>query len=227
MDQVLIQLVNLSPVLQPREKAYLLSKLVFLPPLEKLKIQQALSTGRVPEMVVNFNNGTDPNSQINKIVDRFIPKKPKVPFAFSVLSKPNIIGQNQPKAYQPNTQKPFNNLAEIQDLTQLSLITPAMLGFAMNSNIDQVMANFLERLTLLFDQVELVQVRRNLLMNFIKSPLFSSYINTGLTALKHPELTPRKISLNLLFQIDHRYLNNRQFYYTAIITNHVRALASV
>jgi hypothetical protein len=227
MDQELIQLINLSLALQDREKSFLLSKLQTLPPLEKLKIKQALVNGRVPQIVVDFNSGVDPDNPINKFVDRILPKKPKVPVAYSILSKPNVIGQSTPKSYKPNTQKPFNSLAEIQDLTQLSLITPYMLGFAINSNIDQIMTNFLERVTQLFDQVESIEVRRNLLLNFIKSPLFTSYINTGITALQHPELTPRKISLNLLYQTDQRYLNNRQFYYTAIISNHIRSLAAL
>lgn len=64
-------------------------------------------------------------------------------------------------------------------------------------------------------------------MNFLQSPLFSGYLNTGLTALRHPELEPSKIILNLLYQIDSNYLNNKQFVQAATVSNHLRGLCGL
>jgi hypothetical protein len=57
--------------------------------------------------------------------------------------------------------------------------------------------------------------------------MYTAYMNTGITALKNPDIEPRKIILDTLHQANRIYLNASQFEMASIITNHIRHLCGV
>jgi hypothetical protein len=64
--------------------------------------------------------------------------------------------------------------------------------------------------------------KKCILATYLQSPLYVGYVNTALTAFKHPEIEPRKVVLNLLHSANPSFLNNKQFEIASAITGHLR-----
>ena len=77
------------------------------------------------------------------------------------------------------------------------------------------------------DKIPDINIKRSFFASFVNSPLFVSYLNSGLTAMRHPELEPRDVVLNTLHSVNDNYLNNRTFEMASIITNHLRHLSGI
>ncbi|NJS41832.1 hypothetical protein HC766_05935 [Candidatus Gracilibacteria bacterium] len=142
------------------------------------------------------------------------------------MQKTYIIGSTEPVAVN-STPVNLANLQSLNDLAQLNSLHPTHINFNLNNNSEQLIRNFLQKLDNLFDKIPNINQKRNYLMNFLQSPLFNSYLNTGITALRHPEIQPSKVVLNTLNHIDTKYLNNKQFVITSKISNHIRSIVAL
>ncbi len=237
MDQELIQIINSSPFLNTSDKSYLVDKMSVLSPLDKLKLRSSLLSNQPPEILQNlqlirtkFFESEKPKKEdfLTKISHVFTGNKPKPIVAKSILTQPTILGSNLPKSIKDdNINKIFNTLDEFYHPIQLSLLDQKHINFQLNENSEQIIQKFLNKLDKLFSSVDDVSLKRAYFMNFVESKLFAKYINTALTALRHPELQPAKIILNLLFQINPNYLNTKQFQIASLISNHCRNLAGI
>ena len=239
MDTELKNLISTSPILSNQDKHLLLNSLQTFTPLQVLKIKQSLASGLIPEVLNKLRqtkqtfveeerrqNPQQPKNIFNSIKTKFFPQKPRKILHQSILANPNFIAGPIPVPIA-SSGPPLNNLEEIRALEQLIQLNNSHLNYNLNYNFDQIVNNFLNRTAKMFSQVRDINTRRNYLMSYLQSVLFKNYINTGLTALRHPELKPRAVVLNLLFQINNNYLNSRQFKYTAIINNHIQAQCNI
>jgi hypothetical protein len=235
-DPQLIELINKTPFLSQGDKNFLIDKLPQLSALEKLKLRQSLSAGMAPPILqqlqlmrAKFFEKEAPKAPdpITKVLNNIMPQKPKKILNTSILTQPNLLGGPIPQAIRGEKAVEFRSLAEFSSPAQLGLLNSSHVSFNINDNVEQIIQNFLQKLTQMFNQIDNVNLRRSYFMNFVQSPLFSSYLNTGLTALRHPELEPSKIILNLLYQIDPHYLNTKQFQHTSVICHHLRTLCGI
>jgi len=235
MDTELQTLITQTPLLSPADKNFLMAVGSSISPLDKLKLKQALTAGLadsvrqyVQSMQQKFNQNDQTQPQQTGIAARFIQQnKSKDILSKSILSQPNILGANPPQPVQIQNIPPLKLLTNFSHPGQLALLLPEHVTFDLNQNAEQSIQNFLNKLDTVMHSVEDINQRRGFFMNFMKSPLFSAYVNTGLTALRHPELEPAKIILNLLHQINPNYLTNKQFQYAAIISNHLRGVCAL
>ena len=164
---------------------------------------------------------------ITKVINAVIPPKPKKVISFSILGQAQLLGGPTPQAVTTDKVPVIQGLADFTHPAQLSQLQPSHVTFNINDNTDQIIQTFIKKLDNVFEKIPSLNVRRCYFMNFLQSPLFGGYLNTGLTALRHPELEPPKIILNLLYQIDPNYLNNKQFVQAATISNHIRGLCGL
>ena len=236
MDTNLQALIQNTPFLTPSDKSFLMEKAPLMSPLDKLKLRQSLDTGVAPAILqqlqlvrAKFFDQEIPKQPdaISKVINAVIPPKPKKVISYSILSQNQLLGGPTPQAVTADNVPLINNLSEFSHPAQLSQLHPNHINFNLNDNSEQIIQQFFKKLDSLFGKIPSLNVRRCYFMNFLQSPLFGGYLNTGLTALRHPELEPSKIILNLLYQIDSNYLNNKQFTQTASISNHVRNLCGL
>lgn len=237
MDQTLIQLIQGSAFLSQGDKSFLIEKVAQMNPLEKLKLQQSLAHGQAPNILqslqvlrAKFFESERPKEPdlLTKVASAILPKQPRKVLNTSILTNSNLLGGPVPQAVKPT--QPIPQLHKLSDFVapeQLSMLQSRHVTFDLHDNVDHIMQDFLRRLDAIFHKIENVQVRRNYFMNFLQSQLYASYMNTGLTALRHPELEPAKIILNLLYQINPNYLNNKQFHQAALISSHLRSLCAL
>jgi hypothetical protein len=236
MSTTLVQLINQSTSLSLRDKEFLVASVPTLDRLENLRLRQNLTAGNTPVMLQQlelikqkYNQAQQQESRpdpISKIVERFIPKKEKLPVSISFFAKPYVLGSTAPQAVQSQVQVP-STLQEITDPAQLRYLNQGLIEQLSQSGSEQKLNEFLANLASMFQRIDDIGMRRNYFMTYMQSSLFTAYIGSGLTALKHEELKPRKISLNLLYQIDPKYLNTRQFKTAAVITNQLRTLCVI
>jgi hypothetical protein len=234
-------LIQGSPFLNESDKAFLIANLNRLSPLDKLKLKQNIMTGMIPPVMQQINilkqnlkerfveteNPQKQEDMLSKLAAKLSKEKPKPLLSASVLSNPAILGGAIPKPLPPQKVPPINHLHEISHPFQLSMLGNRHIDFGINEDGDQIVRIFLDKTGQIFDGIESVEVKRNFLMNYLQSELFKNYLNTGLTALRHPELEPHKIILNLLHQINRSYLNTTQFTHAAAITNNLRIFCAI
>lgn len=236
MDKQLQALIQNTPHLSAGDKSFLLEKIVMMSPLDKLKLRQSIETGVAPSILQQLQltrakffdqEIPKPIDAITKVINSVMPPKPKKVISFSVLSQPNLLGGPVPQAVTTDKVSTIQNLSQFNNPAQLSQLHPSHISFNINDNADQTIQSFLNQLDNVFEKIPSLNIRRCYFMNYLQSPLFSGYLNTGLTALRHPELEPAKIILNLLYQIDPNYLNTNQFVQAAKISNHLRGLCGI
>lgn len=237
MNQELVKLVQQTPFLSQGDKSFLLDKISEMNPLDKLKLEHSLKSSQAPEILQNlqlirakFFASEAPKKEdiLTKITNVLTgTKKNRTIVAKSLVTQPQLLGSPVPKAIHENRIIPLNSLEEFNYPGQLSLLTQNHINFGLNSNTEQIMQNFLNKLTRVFERITDVNLKRAYFINFLESQLFGKYINTTLTALRHPELKPSKIILNLLYQINPEYLNNKQFQLASVICNHLRNLCGL
>jgi hypothetical protein len=221
------------------DKAFLLDKAREMKPLEKLQLEQSLVSNQIPESLAQIarlrqrfmalENKPKGNDVFSKIIQTVIPAPQKRLFSKSVLLQPHVSGTAESKAVTLNPAPAMiRNLSEFNNLKQLVVLNPAHVTFLTSDSSDQILDNFYKVLEKLFDAISDVKVKRDYLMTFMQSMLFNMYLNTGMTALRHPELQPRSIALNQMYQIDNRkYLNKTQFQHTSNITSEIRSLCGL
>jgi hypothetical protein len=236
-DIEILDLISKSTHLTDGDKSYLAEQVTKLSPIEKLKLKHSLISGSAPSILINLESirkkffvSETPkpvNPISNAITSLFKPKVSTI-VSNSFLNQPVLLGGKIPHLPPVNSSiKPLNKLSEINSLDQLKILTPDLVNFTLYENIEYELQNFYHKTTELFEKINSIESRRNYFLNFLSSPLFKAYINTGLTALRHPELQPSSIILNTMYQIDSKYLNNSQFKTTSNISGSLRALVGL
>lgn len=196
-----------------------------VPPQQNATASQDNSGGQFG--VLGQNSPAKKEGIFQQIANVFQNKKEPQPVSQSILSQSQLIGSPVVQPVKVTMLQPFNSLMEFQSLDQLSLVSQQHVSFGLDKSDQQIIQNFLDRLSELFNSINNISLKRSYFMNFLQSPLFNSYINSAITALKHPELQPRNIVLNILNQGNGQFLNLKQFSYAAQISNHVRNLAGL
>jgi len=228
--------------LLPNEKQYLLERLTQMDMLERFKLKRSLQTGQYPEALKSFHllRENFVNLETKSLVQEkkdFLQqlkdlvggrKSDKKVVSYSILTQPALLGTPIPKPVQDDTVKPLSKLSDFYHPVQLSYLDVSHITVGLtDQNRTQVFNNFFERLEQIFSKISDINWRRRYFICYLQSPLFSSYLNTGLTVLRHSELQPPQAALNLLSQIDPSYLNRQQFIDAANITNYIRNLCNV
>jgi hypothetical protein len=235
-DAVLIEAINQTPFLNPGDKSFLMEKVPQLSPLEKLRLRQSLGAGMAPPVLqqlqimrARFYQEEAPKKPdpITQVLNNILPPKPKRILSQSILTQPALLGAPAPQAIRDDSIGQLKTLNDYYHPAQLNQLRSQHITFGINDNADQIMHSFLTKLTQTLEKTDNINVRRGYFMSFLQSSLFSSYLNTGLTALRHPELEPPKIILNLLYQINNNYLNNKQFQHAAKVCGHLRSLCGI
>lgn len=233
------QLITQSGFISDSDKSFLILKLIEMNPLDKLHLEQNLLSGMVPESLAaiarlrqQFMKTEGPKKApdpITKFIQSVAPQAAKVLLSQSILLKPHLSGTPAPQPHIPNpTPAVIPNLVQFNNINQLVILNPAHLTFGVNDPVDQIINDFMKKLDAMFGALPDMVTKRSYLMMFMQSMLFRIYLSTGETALRHPELQPRAIALNQMYQIDNRkYLNKNQFQYTARIVSHIRALCAL
>jgi hypothetical protein len=237
VDTEIIDSISQSTHLNDGDKNYLLELLPKLSPIEKLKLKHSLLSGSAPSILINlqsirkkFQEGEAPKpvNPISKALSTlFKPASPQI-VSNSFLNQPVLLGGVIP--HLPTSIgviETLNKIGDITSLDQLKTLNPSHVNFTLYENIEYELQNFYHKTTQLFEKINDINERRNYFLNFLSSPLFKAYINTGLTALRHPELQPTSIILNTMYQIDPKYLNGSQFKTTSNISGSLRALVGL
>jgi hypothetical protein len=233
--QEIIDLINKSTILNNGDKEFMVEMIDTLSPLERLKLEGSLMSNTAPDLLntINmmrasfFKQETAPKPDfITKMVQKLSPPPMRKILSHSVLNQPAYLGGQLPQPYKaPHVN--FPTLAEFVNLAELNSLTPHHVIFNLNDNSDQVITQFYQKLDHLFEPIVDVTVRRAYFMMFLQSPLYACYMDTGMTALRHPEITPASIVLNRLQQIHPKYLNTKQFQIASKICAHLRILCSI
>ena len=235
-DNELLLLIDQSSHLTPSDKSYLISQISFIAPLDKLRLKHSLANGHAPAILdhlniirnkfANLEKPKEPNPVIKVINTLFKPAAPKI-VSNSFLNQGILLGGMVPKLIPTGSITALTSLSQINSLEQLKILTSHHISFNLNQNTDYEMQIFYQKISGLFSKIPSINERRSYFLNFLSSPLFKAYINTGLTALRHPELQPASIVLNTMYQIDAKYLNNKQFRLTANISTCLRGLCGL
>jgi hypothetical protein len=233
--QVILDLIQQASFLAPNEKEFLASKLEEIKPLDRLKVQKDLQAGVRPELLQSlmiirnqFIKQEAPKKPdfISKIVQAINPPKPKRILSPSILNNRFYLGSN-PLQFAQSQKTEVKSLESIENLSQLNSLLPQHIVFEINENGDQKILSFFQKIDDLFSSIHDISQKRSYFMLYLQSPLYAAYMDTGLTALRHPEITPANVILNRLQQIDQKYLNSRQFQIATKITNHIRTMVGI
>lgn len=238
-DQNIIDLIQKSPFLMDPEKQYLIEKVPVMGPLDKLKTKKSLMGNTTPDLILEFRNTRakfienerrmnpeppDPNSLQARVFGVKPPQK--VILSHSILGQPQFLGTPAPRP-QPIPPIRSTKFEEITELFHLNSLTPDHVTFSINDNGEQIVRNFLIELEQKMVLLENPYQKRNVFALFLASPLFKLYLNTGITALKHPEIKPKNTILNTMQKIDRRFLNRSQFEYTSMLTSGIRTMVGL
>jgi hypothetical protein len=233
--QEIIDLIHKSSILNPGDKEFMLEVIEEISPLERLKLEGSLISNTAPDLLKTINTmranffkqETVPKPDfLTKMVQKISPPAVKTILSHSILNQPAYLGGRLPQPFKaPHVN--FRSLMDFHNLAQLNSITPFHVTFNLNDNSEQVIIQFYQKLDHLFEPILDVNVRRAYFMMFLQSPLYGCYMDTGMTALRHPEITPASIILNRLHQIHPKYLNTKQFQLASKICAHLRILCSI
>jgi hypothetical protein len=247
-DDMLIEAIKSSVIFQEQEKEFILTRMGRFDHLDKFKLKRYLlvndeKTVRETYRVIRdklqreekekeyLSQTSSNNAQVNQvknIFDKYAPKidRPQSPISNSLLSDIEFLGHEIPMAPQVRGQ-PFKNIDYFTNLDQLCLLESSHVTFSLDDNVPIIIQKFLNKLTTLFDEIDDIMIKRSYFRLFMRSALFNNYLNTGITALRHTEIQPRKIVLNLIYQTDPIYMNANQFEYTSTISHHLKQLVDI
>ena len=232
-------LIAQSNFISESDKSFLIANLDGMKPLDRLQLEQTLMSGMVPESLQQiarlrqqFMAKEAPKGNpdiITKFIQSVAPPAQKVLLSQSILLKPHLSGTPTPQPFVPNPMPAvIPSLTQFNHLNQLITLNPAHVTFGVSDPIEQIINDFLSKIDKMFGTLPDMITKRSYLMSFMQSMLFRIYLSTGETALRHPELQPRSVALNQMYQIDNRkYLNKNQFQYTSRIINHLRSLVAL
>jgi hypothetical protein len=233
--QEIIDLIQNSSALNMGDKEFMIGMLDQLTPLERLKLEGSLISNTAPELLntINamranfFKQETAPKPDfITKMVQKISPPINRKILSHSILNQPAYLGGQLPQPYKaPHIN--IQSLVEFNNLAELNSLIPHHVVFNLNDNSEQIITQFYQKLDHLFEPILDINVRRAYFMMFLQSPLYACYMDTGMTALRHPEILPSSIILNRLQQIHPKYLNTKQFQIASKICAHLRILCSI
>ena len=225
-------IISEADFLSDSEKDFLKSKVSDLSPVDKLKVQAELQAKRRPsqlnELVIKrqdfIEQETPQADPIGDFIAKFIPKKNQTPVSVSILSQGKILGSQPPRAVKTEAPQ-IQNIQDITHPSQLQYITPQMLE-SNNAKQDDnhAIQNILDHIDNIILPVDVLQ-RRVYLLDYLRSPLYTAYVNTGLAGMRHPELKPSV--LNTLYQINENYLPTKLFSTTAKFSSPIRQLCGL
>lgn len=224
-----------SHILSRDDKNYLSQTVVKLNPLEKLKLKNTIGSedsvalrSMVELIKIKFPLVIKQNTGLFSKISQFInPPKPQKIVSPSILSNPNTLGGPVPSPVPIGNTQPLQSTELFFDLRQLGMLDQSHFVNGTEHQEDINLQTFLEKLDGMLEQIADTQTKRAFFASFVTSPLFNSYMNTGLTAIRHPEIEPREIILNTLHMTNNNYLNKRKFEIASIITNHLRHLCGI
>jgi hypothetical protein len=235
-DQDLIDLINTTSVVNNADKDFLFANFGRITSLEKFKLKNGLDVNNTKDVLVflqllKLKFPTPKEEKSNSIFDKinqFInPTPEELPVSLSILTKASEIGSQVPRPQVPTHAISLNDINNFEVLEQLLILNPDHLYVVHEDQKEVVMQRFLQKLDSLFSNLLEINSKRNWLATYLQSPLFLSYMNTGITAMKNPEIEPRRIILDTLHQANNTYLNGNQFEMASIITNHIRHLSGI
>lgn len=235
-DQEILANLKTTTAINSEDKFFLGEILTRLTPLEKFKLRTALNSDQTNSLLtfiqlvkLKFPQQSKPKQTglLGKINQLINPPKIQKIVSPSILSQPNAIGGPIPTAPQFASIPIFDKTDNFTSLSQLQTLNVSHLINSTEDQEDLALQKFLKRLDVMFDKVSDTQLKRGYLASYLQSPIFSAYLNTGMTALKHPEIEPRETILNTLHTANNNYLNKKKFEITSIITNHIRHLCGV
>lgn len=222
--------IQANHILNREDKTYLSQTLVKLNPLEKLKLKNTLDSedsvalrSMVELIKIKFPPIAKQNTGFFGKISQFInPPKPQKIVSASILSTPATLGGPVPTPFAMRNVSQLQNTDQFFDLAQLAMLDQSHFVNGTEQQEDVNLQKFLEKLDNMFDQIADTQVKRSYFASFVTSPMFNAYMNTGLTAIRHPEIEPREIILNTLHMTNNNYLDKRKFEIASIVTNHLR-----
>jgi hypothetical protein len=236
-DILIIELIKKSPILVPPEKDFLIEKISVLGPLEKLKMKKAILANTTPDIIIEFRKTREEFITLEKkelannqpiqatFTSKLFSTQPKIKevLAHSILANSDYLGSPIPHPPQIPQQN-INSLNEFTSLKQLNSLNSNHVSFNPDENSDQIIRNFMNKIATEFGTIANPLEKRNYFTLFLTSPLFRMYINTGLTALKHPEIKPANTILNTMQKIDRNFLNRKQFENVSTISSGIRGI---
>jgi hypothetical protein len=234
-DNQIITAINTSQYVAKEDKMYLGESVVKFNPLEKLKLKTTLSsedTVAIKSMIellkIKYPVEIKVKSGFFNKISQFInPPKPQKIVSPSILSSSTALGGPVPVPFPVNNVRPLENTETFTDLSQLAILNQNHFTNGTEQQEDVNLQKFLEQIDDMFERIPDTQTKRSYFASFVTSPLFNSYMNTGLTAIRHPEIEPREIILNTLHMTNVNYLDKRKFEIASIITNHLRHLCGI
>ena len=236
-SQKIIDIIN-NCTLPSGDKVFLLERVKKMNPLEALKLGNEILAGEVPFILADLHkirtkldNQENPKAPtgvaqiLDSAINSVFTPKAKAPVSLSILENIEYLGTPiAPVPTNPNIQN-FAKLSDFEHLSQIAFLSPEHFVSLDELSNNQLLKGVLDKLDKLMESIENVDIRRGYYLMFLQSKLFSSYISTGLTALRHPEYQPAEAILNLLHQLEaEKYLDNRQFQAVAILSSHLRTL---
>jgi hypothetical protein len=244
-DDQLLELIKTTNIFQEAEKEFIKTRISKFDHLDKFKLKRFLMINneqvvretyriirdkilREEKEVEYLAANQQAIGKAKDIVTKLTTKsdKPSEPVSESLLSNIDYLGHEVPQPPQLRGQ-PFDNIEHFAQLAQLSLLEAKHVTFSLDDNVGVIIQKFLNKLTKLIDDIQDINVKRGYFRLFMRSSLFNCYLNTGITALRHTEIQPRKIALNLIYQTDPIYLNSNQFEYTSLISEHLKNLVEI
>jgi hypothetical protein len=217
------------------DKTYLCGSLVKFNPLEKLKLKTAMTAedpialkSMIELLKLKYPAEVKIKSGFFNKISQFInPPKPQKIVSPSILSSATALGGPIPTPFPINNVRQFEYTDNFSDLNQLAILNQNHFANGTEQQEDINLQKFLEKIDDMFERVPETQTKRSYFASFVTSPLFNSYMNTGLTAIRHPEIEPREIILNTLHLTNINYLDKRKFEIASIITNHLRHICGI
>jgi hypothetical protein len=235
-DQEIITTLKTTTAINAEDKAFLTEIVSRLSALEKFKLRTALNSDQTNSLLsfiqlikLKFPQQPKPKPTglLGKIVQVINPPKTQKIVAPSILSQVSLIGGPAPTPIQNLNPVIFDKTDSFTNLSQLQILSPNNLINGTEDQEDLALQKFLNKLDQFFDSIPDTQLKRNYFATYLQSPIFSSYLNTGMTALKHPEIQPRETILNTLHNANPNYLDKKKFEVASIITNHLRHLCGI
>jgi hypothetical protein len=223
-------IIQASKSITQEDKTYLGQYLVKFNPLEKLKLKTIIAAedptslnSMIGLLKIKYPIEVKPKTGFFDKISQFIspPKLQKI-VSPSLLSSPQALGGPVPTPFPINNTLQFENTETFTDLAQLAMLNQNHFINGTEQQEDVNLQKFLEKIDYMFERIPETQTKRSYFASFVTSPLFNSYMNTGLTAIRHPEIEPREIILNTLHKTNVNYLDKRKFEIASIITNHLR-----
>jgi hypothetical protein len=132
-----------------------------------------------------------------------------------------IVGDDQLEAFLPRLTH-LSDLGELKDAKQIFLLDSDAVTRNLDQNVEQYISKFSQKLASTMAKIDISE-KRAFFLQFMQSPLFQKYINTGLSALNESnELTQDSILNTQAQQSPSDKLNKSQFSIAAKVVNEVR-----